>query len=90
MKYKIGDRVKVIDARRTQSTNKSQFEDLGFKNKIKNSICGYRNNYKNEIYYGIIFNINDSGYLALDLDNGEQALIHNEGVILVPNKGWIW
>jgi hypothetical protein len=81
-KFKVGDRIKVVNEKKVYSAYEKAFRSLNFKNKLVNEFDGQNGD------LGVIFAIanhsatNDE-MLAINLDSGKQILIKSEGVELV-------
>ena len=80
-KFKVGDKVRVVDSGKTYTTYVAMFEKMGFNNTESNSF----------FQQGLIATVfavaehEDDGLTLLGLQaaNGTQCLISSEGVIMV-------
>ena len=77
-KYKVGDKVIVVDHRNTMSSNKKLFKQLGFENKIINTAFEYGTKCK---VFGVAETCGSFSY-AIITSTGEESLIYEKGIKL--------
>lgn len=95
-KFKVGDRVEVVDLDQRCTTYKAMFKVMGFKNKASNY-----SKFKNGVVFGVSIHGNynehiygvrsDKGEEMLILENGLKKYEHKEGdYVKVVKKGRLW
>jgi len=80
-KFKVGDKVQVVDSGKTYTTYVDMFEKMGFKNTEKNE-C-FQKGLIATVFAVSIHGDNKLPLLGLEAGNGNQCLISADGVIAV-------
>ena len=80
-KFKVGDKVQVVDSGRTYTTYVDMFEKMGFKNTEKNQF--FQQGLIATVFAVSIHGDNKLPLLGLQAANGTQCLIGSKGVVKV-------
>jgi hypothetical protein len=80
-KFKVGDKVQVINSGNTYETYKAMFERLGFNNTVVNE--SFQQGLVAEVFAIVEHDSLDVTLLALQAQDGSQCLISTSGVVKV-------
>ena len=80
-KFKVGDKVQVVDSGKTYTTYVRMFEKMGFKNTEKNQF--FQQGLIATVFAVGIHDDNELPLLGIEAANGTQCLISADGVIAV-------
>jgi hypothetical protein len=78
-KFKVGDKVQVIDSGKTYTTYVAMFEKMGFKNIERNEF--FQKGLIATVFAVGVHGDNELSLLGLEAANGTQCLISPDGVI---------
>ena len=83
-KFKVGDKVQIVDSGRTYETYKAMFERLGFNNTVVNE--AFQQGLVAEVFAIGEHESIDVTLLALQAQDGSQCLISTPGVVKVVSE----
>lgn len=78
-KFKVGDKVQVVDSGKTYTTYVRMFEKMGFKNTERNEL--FHKGLIATVFVADVHEENELPLLGLEAANGTQCLISADGVI---------